>query len=108
MKTLILLLLSLSFACESSTHVDIDAVIEENVAERLNEFQRVVNLRCRNRALEEAGLLADSIIIAGARQKLDTMQRPPRPLRPDQPILLELKDSFELAPLFDTTKLKKH
>lgn len=93
-------------ACESATHVDIDAVIAEKVQERLTEFESIVNRRCRDRALEEAGLMADSIIIEEARRKKDTLDRPMRPLRPDQPALLQLKDSLELAPLFDTSTQK--
>lgn len=100
----LLLLISFSYACESATHVDIDAVIAEKVEERLNEFESIINRRCRERAMEEAGLLADSIIIEQARRKKDTLSRPLRPLRPDQPELLQLKDSLELAPLFDTSK----
>ncbi|MEL6655382.1 MAG: hypothetical protein AAFP77_02905 [Bacteroidota bacterium] len=92
-------------SCESATHVDIDAVIEEKVQERLDEFRRVINERCEAKALEEAGMLADSIIIAQARLKQDTSNRPPRPLRPDQPEPMTLEDSLELAPLFDTTLL---
>ena len=107
MRYLLLTLLSFCLACESATHVDIDAVIEEKVTERLDEFQRVVNLRCRNRALEEAGLLADSIIVERARRRLDTLQRPIRPMRPDRPELLRLEDSLELAPLFKDTLRKR-
>ncbi len=90
-------------SCESATHVDIDAVIEEKVQERLDEFRRVINQRCKDKALEEAGILADSIIIERARLQKDTSERPPRPFRPDQPELMTLEDSLELAPLFDTT-----
>lgn len=99
----LLLFLSLFTACESATHVDIDAVIAEKVQERLVEFENIINRRCKDRALEEAGLLADSIIIEQARRKKDTLDRPIKPLRPDQPELLQLKDSLELGPLFDTS-----
>ena len=68
-------------SCESATHVDIDAVIEEKVQERLDEFERVIMKRCLDRALEEAGTIADSIIIEQARMQKDTSKRPPRPLR---------------------------
>ena len=101
-----LLFLSFFTACESATHVDIDAVIAEKVQERLVEFESIINRRCKDRALEEAGLLADSIIIEQARSKKDTLDRPLKPLRPDQPTLLQLKDSLELAPLFDTSTQK--
>lgn len=102
MRILYLLLLLALVSCESATHVDIDAVIEEKVAERLNEFERVLMQRCQDRANEEAGAIADSIIIEQARRQKDTLGRPMRPLRPDQPELKTLEDSLELAPLFDT------
>ncbi|WP_020537222.1 hypothetical protein [Lewinella cohaerens] len=103
----VLFFLVLFAGCESATHVDIDAVIAEKVEERLTEFEAIINRRCLDRALEEAGLLADSIIIEQARRKKDTLDRPLKPLRPDQPELLELKDSLELAPLFDTVTKKR-
>lgn len=103
MRILCISILLFFFSCESATHVDIDAVIEEKVQERLDEFERIIMQRCRNRALEEAGDLADSIIIERARLQRDTADRPLKPLRPDQPELKSLEDSLELAPLFDTT-----
>lgn len=103
MRILVIFILFLFSACESATHVDIDAVIDEKVQERLDEFQRVIMKRCRDRALEEAGDLADSIIIEQAQRLRDTTSRPMRPFRPNQPELKTLEDSLELAPLFDTT-----
>lgn len=102
MRIIFIILVFLLLSCESATHVDIDAVIEEKVAERLNEFQNVLMRRCRERANEEAGAIADSIIIEQARRQKDTIGRPDRPLRPDMPELKTLEDSLELAPLFDT------
>lgn len=89
-------------ACESSTHVDIDAVIEEKTQERLDEYRYVLDKRCRERALEEAGRQADSIVLAIARAQKDTVARPLRPLRPVRPELQAIEDSLALAPLFDT------
>lgn len=103
MRILLISILLILCSCESATHVDIDAVIEEKVQERLDEFKRVVMQRCRDRAMAEAGDLADSIIIEQARRLRDTTARPIKPLRPDQPELKTLEDSLELAPLFDTT-----
>jgi hypothetical protein len=89
-------------ACESSTHVDIDAVIEEKTQERLDEYRYVLDKRCRERALEEAGRQADSIVLAIARAQKDTLSRPLRPVRPERPELKAMEDSLALAPLFDT------
>ena len=100
---LILILTIMVSACQSSTHVDIDAVIEEKVQERLAEFKRVIDLRCRDKMLEEAGLIADSMVLLQARLKKDTLNRPLRPVRPDEPELKTLNDSLPLKPLFETT-----
>jgi hypothetical protein len=101
--TLILILAAVLSACESATHVDIEAVIEENVQERLAEFKRVIDLRCREKMLEEAGLIADSLVLLQARLKKDTLHRPPRPVRPGEPELKTLNDSLPLKPLFEPT-----
>ncbi|RMF04753.1 MAG: hypothetical protein D6772_00170 [Bacteroidetes bacterium] len=104
MKAILTLLLPLLFftTCESATHVDVDAVIEEKVQERLEEYRYVLNKRCRERALEKAAQQADSIVLAIAKARKDTIARPPRPLRPKRPELQALEDSLALAPLFDT------
>lgn len=99
-KLLLLGFLTLS-ACQSSTHVDTDAVIEEKVQERLAEFKRVIDLRCREKVLEEAGLIADSLVLRQARLKKDTFQRPIKPVRPDEPELKTLNDSLPLKPFFE-------
>lgn len=94
----------LMVSCESATHIDIDAEIEQKVQERLDEYRRVMDERCLERALEEAGRQADSIVLTIARGQKDTLSKPFKPLRPDRPELLELKDSLDLAPLFDSTR----
>lgn len=98
----VLLLFALT-ACKSQTEVDVDEVIEEKVEERLEEYRTVFFDRCRNEALEEAGRLADSIILDRARRMRDTSGRPARPRRPDTPHLQRLQDSLlHPRPLFDT------
>ncbi|MCB0639024.1 MAG: hypothetical protein KDC54_20485 [Lewinella sp.] len=99
----LLLVATLLAGCESATAVDVDQVIEDNVEERLAAFRAVLEDRCREQAVEEAGLLADSIILERARLNRDTTGRPPRPHRPDMPELLTIDDSvFQLRPLFDS------
>ena len=96
------LLLCLFFSCESSTKIDIDQVIEEKVQERLETYRRIVEGNCAEKAMTEAGRLADSIILERARLQRDTSQRPYRPFRPEEPELKTLKDSLPLRPLFDS------
>lgn len=93
----VILLLS---TCESATHIDIDAAINDEVEKRLNNFREARRERCLERVYDEAGQIADSIIMLEARQRKDTLDRPPRPLRPEKPDLKTLEDSLELAPIF--------
>lgn len=89
-------------ACESSTSIDIDQVIEEKVQERLDNYRSVVDKRCRTTALNYAGGIADSIILERAKLLRDTSGRPIRPPRPGDPEWQSLKDSLPLRPLFDS------
>ncbi len=94
------------FACESATHIDKEAVIEEKVQERLNSFKRVIMAKCKKAVLEEAGAMADSIILERAKALKDSLPRPLKPSRPEQPDILELKDSLTLAPFLDEVQQK--
>ena len=98
------LMLTFSFmmSCERPAEIDIDQVIEEKVQDRLRNFKTVLDRNCMEKVYEDAGKIADSIILEYARQKRDTSQRPPRPIRPEQPELKVLEDTLHLAPLFDT------
>lgn len=89
-------------ACESSTSIDIDKVIEEKVQERLTTYRNVVDKRCLTTALNYAGGIADSVILERAKLMRDTSGRPIRPPRPGDPEWQALKDSLPLRPLFDS------
>ena len=109
MKPLCQLLLQFSIlgcvilsACESSTSIDIDQVIEDKVQERLATYRNIVNKKCLTTALSTAGGIADSIILERAKMMRDTSGRPLRPPRPGDPEWQALKDSLPLRPLFDS------
>ena len=98
----VLLLTSFLSTCSSPSEIDVDAVIHEKVTERLASFKQVLEQNCRDKVYEEAGLIADSIILEYAKMKKDTNYRPLRPLRPEQPEFQVLEDTLLLEPLFDT------
>ncbi|MDV7396231.1 hypothetical protein RZS08_32860, partial [Arthrospira platensis SPKY1] len=55
--------------------------------------------RCYEQALEEASLLADSILIEEARLERDTIGKPPIPPKPEKPEIKSLLDSLPIGPL---------
>ncbi len=80
--------------------------IEEKVQERLAEFKRVITTRCQKKVLEEAEMLADSIILERARLLTDSLEKPEKPNRPERPETMRVRDSLlRLAPLFDSTQV---
>lgn len=94
-------------SCESATHVDKEQAIEEKVEERLAEFKRIITARCRKQILEEAEVLADSIVMERARLLTDSLAKPEKPIRPERPEKMSIKDSLlQLAPIFDGTDIR--
>lgn len=95
-----------AFACNSGpdeNRVAVDAFLEQQVEERLETYRRILYQQCRDKVLEEAGKIADSILILEARLKRDSLNKPARPLKPERPELKKLKDSLKLDPLFRDT-----
>ena len=102
-----LFLLLLLAACQSGpdqNRVAVETFVEQEVENRLALYRRILNQQCRDNILEEAGRIADSILITEARLKRDSLGKPPKPEKPERPELKQLKDSLTLDPLFrDTT-----
>lgn len=100
------LLLGLS-ACgdrPDENKVAVEIFLERQVEDRLETYRQILAQQCRDNILEEAGKIADSILIAEARLERDTANKPPKPTKPGRPELKKLQDSLALDPLFrDTT-----
>lgn len=77
----------------------VQAAIEREIAERVNFFRDNRLQRCHEQALEEASLLADSILIEEARLERDTIGKPPIPPKPEKPKIKSLLDSLPIGPL---------
>jgi hypothetical protein len=89
-------------ACETQEDLqaEVEALIEQRVEERRSSFIATIQKNCERDILEEATRIVDSIIIAEARLKKDTLPKPPRPDRPEVPELKQLKDTSPVSPLF--------
>ncbi|MEY3051804.1 MAG: hypothetical protein RLY31_1589 [Bacteroidota bacterium] len=75
-------------------------VIQEKLVERRMIWETDVRRKCRESVLNKAVAIADSMIIAQARQRRDTSGRPvvpPRPAAPD-PVSSDL-DTLPLQPI---------
>lgn len=99
-------LLSLLASCEKDDRNKnaVQAIIEEEVAQRIENYKQVRMERCYEKALEEASYLADSILIREARLKRDTLGKPPKPARPEKPEIKTVLDSTPIKPLLEGKK----
>lgn len=100
---LVMLLLLLSPACQDGPDENllaVEAFVEEKVQERLATYRTILDQQCREAILQEAGAIADSILLAEARLRRDSVNKPPRPAKPEKPELKKLEDSLSLDPLF--------
>jgi|GEM_PF-3034452 len=78
-------------------------LILERLDTKVTEFIAVNKQKCIEKALEEASMQVDSILLARAKSSRDTLNKPTRPTKPDRPEVLTPKDSLELAPIFKDT-----
>ena len=77
-------------------------LIEAQIEERLTKYTRTYRQRCYKDALAEAEIRVDSILLARAFGTRDTTGRPPKPIKPERPVLLTPKDSLNwVAPLVE-------
>ncbi|MCB0560656.1 MAG: hypothetical protein KDD09_16990 [Phaeodactylibacter sp.] len=82
----------------------VEAVIDQEVARRIQNYKQVRMDRCYEKALEEASRLADSILILEARLERDTLGKPPKPEKPEKPEIKAVLDSTPIKPLLEGEK----
>lgn len=82
----------------------VQAVIEEEVAKRVQAYRQTRMQRCYEQVLEEASKLADSILILEARLERDTLHKPPKPEKPEKPEIKTVLDSLPVKPLLEKKK----
>ncbi|MCB9267744.1 MAG: hypothetical protein H6558_22190 [Lewinellaceae bacterium] len=81
--------------------IAVQAVIEKEVARRVENYRQVRMQRCYEKALEEASHQADSILLLEARLERDTLSKPPKPHKPEKPEIKTLLDSTPVKPLLE-------
>lgn len=78
---------------------EIDALIQQTIKERLANYRKVRLEQCREKILAEATRQADSIMILEALLSTDSINRPPKPTRPERPEIKLLDDTTPVRPL---------
>jgi hypothetical protein len=75
-------------------------MVDQQVEKRLQEYIAAEKRRCRVKILDEASTLADSILRANpVFISLDSLQRPPVPLRPPNPEFERKTDTIRIEPI---------
>ncbi|MEO0007106.1 MAG: hypothetical protein RJA20_1302 [Bacteroidota bacterium] len=93
-------LLLISSVVSSGCQEDRSAIVKQKVQERVAEFREKQRVICRMALYEKAGRMADSILIAEAKQEVQDSLGRLRPFRPSQPPDVLPIDSARVAPLF--------
>ncbi|MEL6717600.1 MAG: hypothetical protein AAFP82_02710 [Bacteroidota bacterium] len=106
-NSLFIILLLLFCACEKDQSAEVkQQLIAEKVEERVQRLMSNKYTRCREELMEKANTMVDSILIARAKANKDTITKPPKPFKPDQPDAFLLEDSFAIQPLLKDTLLQ--
>lgn len=84
---------------ERDRSAEIQALVEQTVEERLDNYKRIRMQRCHENIRKEATRIVDSLLIVEARREKDTLKRPPKPARPEKPELKTLEDTTAVKPL---------
>lgn len=90
-------------ACEHRDEAAIQVLIMEQVEKNVSAFEAQQLARCHKEAMDEALLVADSIVIARALAAKDTSNFK-RPIKPKKPIVTVPVDNGPIAPLFQKNK----
>ncbi|MEM9917395.1 MAG: hypothetical protein AAF990_04830 [Bacteroidota bacterium] len=79
------------------------AIIQEAVEEKVAAYVALKKRRCREKIMKRAEEMADSILLAQAKDSLvlRLLSRPDIPLKPMQPDILFPEPSTDIAPLID-------
>ncbi|MEN0045840.1 MAG: hypothetical protein AAF806_02140 [Bacteroidota bacterium] len=87
-------------ACEEDQSAELkQQLIAEKVEERVQRLMENKRIRCRDELMENANQIVDSILIAKAKASKDTIGKPPKPFKPEQPDAFLLEDTFAIQPL---------
>lgn len=104
---IIILIFALStlFSCDKKvkeTDEERAERIEKVVAQKLNDRRKERMKVCKENAVKIAEQKVDSILLAQAKLiTIDTVGKPLKPIKPNQPEFVPPKDSTEVEPLFE-------
>lgn len=107
-STFILLIFVLSLlSCgeDNRNKIAVDRVIAEEVEKRIQDFRTTRMNRCKEKAIDEANEIADSLLIIQARLSRDTIGKPPKPDKPEKPEIKLLEDSTPIQPIINTDSI---
>ena len=74
-------------------------LIQERLDSRVQKYRTDAARRCLEDLLEEATTFVDSVLIEEARRRIDTIQKPDKPFKPNRPEAVPGRDSLPVAPL---------
>ena len=94
-------ILTLAVSCSPEPGKSKKERIEEQIVEKLQRWQSRRVATCRNTAMEIAFANADSMILEYAREQKLQLERPSRPIRPEEPELRRPNDTLKLAPFLE-------
>ena len=101
----LLLLVGLSIAFQKPKPMTRQDLIDQKIEGFVTNYKKNELEKCRDKILETAGQIVDSLLIERAKQEKDTISKPPVPIKPTEPERMMPKDSTPIAPLFqDSTQ----
>ena len=75
-------------------------VVQQGIEIKLDQFRNRKQKECKRRALDRALIIADSLLAAQALIiKNDTINRPPRAIKPVKPKFTPVPDSIAVRPI---------
>lgn len=74
------------------------SLIEQEVQKRVVSLVNTRHNRCLNELYQKANTVVDSILIEMAKAEKDEIAKPPKPLKPNAPELIQLKDTISVTP----------
>ena len=108
--SLLLLIFVLSaFQKQAENHLTIEELKEIEIEKQIERYSTKRMATCYRLAIEKAGQIVDSILIARAQSMLlvDTITKPPKPSKPIAPEAKIVEDTTPIAPLLDRTELEE-
>lgn len=91
-------MLTLVVSCSSKATKSTQERIEEEVVVKLRQWKSRRAASCRKQAMEIALVNADSMILDYAREQKLQLERPSKPIRPEEPELRRPNDTLRLEP----------